>query len=111
LDYRTLHVPTDTFQALFPDCGEQMMVDVVVEGAPDRVWPVRLVRSHLARATSINNGQISAGWTALVRDAFGGTLHPGTVLEITRAGDGSGGPGLPVVDMRVVDGDDDQGDG
>jgi hypothetical protein len=34
-------VPTDTFQALFPDCGERMMVDVVVRGAPNWVWSNR----------------------------------------------------------------------
>ena len=108
-----LNVTTLAFQALFPDCGVEMMVDVMVEGAQDRVWPVRLLRKHWyqgTRKTSNNSGQLSAGWAAL-RKAFGGTLHPGTTLEMTREGDSFGGSGPRVVDMRVVDGDDDQVDG
>jgi hypothetical protein len=105
-----LHVPALAFQALFPDCGVDMMVDMVVEGAQDQVWPVRLARNHLKRATSDKSGYISRGWTAL-RKAFGGTLRPGTTLEMTRAGDRFGGPGPRVVDMRAVDAADDQGDG
>ena len=101
------------FQALFPDCGKHMMVDVMVEGAQDRVWPVRLLRANSYQETRQPNdksGLFSAGWPALW-EAFGGTVHPGTTLEMTRAGDRFGGPGPPVVDMRVVDDDDDQGDG
>ena len=44
-------MPTLAFQALFPDCGVDMMVDVVVEGAPDRVWPVRLLRKYWYQGT------------------------------------------------------------
>ena len=105
-----LNVPADAPQALFPDCGVDMMVDMVVEGAQDQVWSVRLARNHLKRATSDKTGYISRGWPAL-REAFGGTLHPGTTLEMTRAGDRFGRPGPRVVDMRVVDADEDQGDG
>jgi len=109
-----LYVSSLAFQALFPDCGERMMVDVMVEGAQDQVWPVRLVRANLYQGTRQPNdqsGQLKAG-SPVLRDAFGGTLHLGTTLEMTRAGDGFGGPGPPVVDMRVVvDGDDDQVDG
>ena len=110
LDSRTLQVPTLAFQALFPDCGVDMMVDVVVEGAPDRVWPVRLVRYQNNPAYCHKTAHLSAGWPALW-EAFCDTVHPGTTLEMTRAGDRFGGPGPPVVDMRVVDDDDDQGDG
>ena len=89
------------------------MVDVMVEGAQDQVWPVRLVRANLYQGTRQPNdqsGQLKAG-SPVLRDAFGGTLHLGTTLEMS-AGDGFGGPGPPVVDMRVVvDGDDDQVDG
>ena len=101
------------FQALFPDCGKHMMVDVMVEGAQDRVWPVRLLRANSYQETRQPNdksGLFSAGWPALW-EAFGGTLHPGTTLEMTRAGDGCGGPGPPVVVRRAVDDDDDHGDG
>ena len=74
------------------------------------MWPVRLVRNHSHKKTRQPNdksGSLSAGWPAL-RDAFGGTLHHSTTLEMTRAGDRFGGPGPPVMDMRVVDGDDAQ---
>ena len=110
LDSSRLQVPTLAFQAFFPDCGVDMMVDVVVEGAPDRVWPVRLVRYQNNPAYCHKTAHLSAGWPALW-EAFCDTVHPGTTLEMTRAGDRFGGPGPRVVDMRAVDAADDQGDG
>ena len=60
------------------------------------------------RRGSWNFGFISAGLFALRREGFGGALRAGHFLELTRAGDGEGGPWAPVLVARVVEDEDDE---
>ena len=95
-------------------------------GGGGRSWP-RVVRREVRRRTRTRcgavlvdpqgaraplgkssyqsrRGSLSAGWPALVREAFRGELEAGQVLELTRQGDGRGGPGRAEVRVRVLPG-------
>ena len=123
-----LYLPPAAFQALFPDCGAWMDVRVVLAdgeegeggqaGDGGRSWTVKVVRDTRRGAGLVDlqgarappgksshrprSGYLSAGWRALVREAFRGELEAGQVLELTREGDGRGGPGRAEVRVRVL---------
>ena len=110
-----LPLPRAAFEALFPDCGAWMDVRVVLvdgeegeggeAGGGGRSWTVTVRRKPAPPGkSSYRSGYLSAGWSALVREAFRGELEAGQVLELTREGDGQGGPGQAEVRVRVLSG-------
>ena len=121
-----LPLPRAAFEALFPDCGAWMDVRVVLAdgeegeggeaGGGGRSWTVKVRRHTRPGAVPADpqgalappgkspdrSGSLSAGWPALVREAFRGALAAGQGLELTREGDGQGGPGRAEVRVRVL---------